>query len=65
MNEKVEDIIKDHVNQHGNWILGLHYDKETKAFRRYDLNNIKNGKLELKYTDKLYDPKDTIAYTIK
>lgn len=54
-----EDVSKNntdnHSDQYGNWILGLHYDKETKKFRRYDLTNVINGKLILKYTDKLYD----------
>ena len=55
--KQINDEDKNYVNQHGNWILGLHYDREAKAYRRYDLDNKTK---ELKYTDILYDKNGNI-----
>lgn len=43
------------IEEYGTWILGLHYDRDVKAYRRYDLNNIVDGDLKLEFEDKLYD----------
>lgn len=52
---KEDNPCQEYVKQHGNWVLGLHYDREAKAYRRYDLDSTNNEKLELKYKNELYD----------